>query len=57
VSLASRGQRDMDTGPEAITDAGELAQVRRQARNVHVRSLLLAVMIAAILSIPWLAVV
>lgn len=42
MALTSRGQRDMDTGPEAIADAAELAQVRRQARRVHVKSLVLA---------------
>jgi len=53
VALASRGQRDMDTGPNAITDTAELAQVRRQARKVHVRSLLLAAAIVAlVLMIP-----
>jgi hypothetical protein len=43
VSLASRGLRDMDTGPQAITDAAELAAVRRTARMVDVQSLVLAV--------------
>lgn len=42
MALASRGQRDMDSGPEAIADAAELAQVRRQARRVHLKSLVLA---------------
>jgi hypothetical protein len=40
VALASRGQRDMDSGSEAILDAPELAQVRRQARKVHLQALL-----------------
>lgn|GEM_PF-1100239 len=43
----------MDTGPEAITDAAELAQVRRQARKVHVKSLVLtAALVALVLMIP-----
>jgi hypothetical protein len=35
VGLASRGQRDMDSGPERIEDAAELEKVRRQARLVY----------------------
>jgi hypothetical protein len=48
VSLASRGLRDMDTGPERIADLGELAQVRRQARGVHVKAALAAVVLTAL---------
>jgi len=39
----------MDTGPEAITDPAELARVRKQARAVHVKSLLFAVVLTAVL--------
>lgn len=52
--LASRGLRDMDTGPEAIADASEIAQVRRQARKVHTRALLVAaalVVVAVVLPV------
>jgi hypothetical protein len=42
VKLASRGQRDLDSGPEVITDAAELTAARRQARSVHVKSLIAA---------------
>ena len=49
MKLASRGQRDLDTGPEDITDAGQLASVRRQARVVHTRSLLGAVIVMGLL--------
>ena len=53
MSLASRGLRDMDTGPEPITDATELAQVRRQARKVNVLSFVLAAgLVALALLIP-----
>jgi hypothetical protein len=53
VSLASRGQRDMDTGPEAIQDNAELARVRRQARRVWVEATVLATALTAIaLAIP-----
>jgi hypothetical protein len=51
--LASRGQRDMDDGPAAITDADVNAQIRRQARVVYVRSLVTAVALTALaLAIP-----
>jgi len=48
VRLASRGRRDMDTGSEPITDPVELARVRSQARGVHVKSVLVAVVVTAI---------
>jgi hypothetical protein len=37
----------MDTGAEPITDPGERARVRSQARGVHVKSLLVAVVVTA----------
>ncbi|MBI3203026.1 MAG: hypothetical protein HYZ29_15920 [Myxococcales bacterium] len=53
MALASRGQRDLDTGPAAITDTAELSQVCRQARKVHLKSLLLATaLVALVLMIP-----
>jgi hypothetical protein len=48
VSLASRGLRDMDTGPETIEDNAELAQVRRQARKVRIEATILAAVLTAI---------
>jgi len=48
VRLAARGRRDMDAGVAAITDVAELAQVRRQSRGVHLKSLLVAVAITLI---------
>jgi hypothetical protein len=43
----------MDSGEQAIEDAAELAQIRKQARKVHLQSLLLgAVCAAAITLIP-----
>jgi len=36
VRLSALGQRNMDSGPVPIDDPAELAQVRRQARKVHV---------------------
>jgi hypothetical protein len=47
VKLASRGQRDMDQGPEAINDAAERGQVQRQARQGHLQSLTTAVALTA----------
>jgi len=38
----------MDTGASPITDPAELAQVRRQARAVHVKSLVVAVVLTGI---------
>ena len=42
MGLASRGQRDMDTGPSAIEDLQELTTVRAQARTVRRRALMWA---------------
>ena len=36
----------MDGGPEAITDAAELAQVRRRARGVWTKSALATAIVA-----------
>jgi hypothetical protein len=38
----------MDGGAQNITDAAELAQVRRQARKVHLKSALLAIAATAL---------
>lgn len=48
MALASRGLRDMDQGQEVLNDADELARLRLQARNVHVKSLLLAAMLVGL---------
>lgn len=51
--MASRGLRDMDGGVERITDAAVIEAVRRQARGVHLRSILTAVVVtAAALAVP-----
>lgn len=52
MALASRGQRDMDTGPEVIADVAELAQVRRQACGIYVKSVAIAVALVALAMIP-----
>jgi hypothetical protein len=45
VGLASRGARNLDHGVVPIDDPQELAAVRRQARRVHVRSAIVAVVL------------
>jgi hypothetical protein len=53
VALVSRGERDMDAGPEHVVDPAELKQLRAQARNVYWRSLLVAaVLSAAVVAAP-----
>lgn len=49
VALAARGLRNMDAGDEAITDPQELEHVRTQSRQVHVKALLLAALVAALI--------
>jgi hypothetical protein len=48
VGLAARGLRDLDTGPHVIADVAELAQVRRQARQVYARATLAALLATAL---------
>lgn len=48
MGLASRGLRDMDSGAQGIDDAAELAQVRRQARRVNLKSLLTGIVFTAL---------
>jgi uncharacterized membrane protein YozB (DUF420 family) len=48
VKLAARGQRDMDAGPESITDVTALRQVHKQARAVHMKSLAVALIVTAV---------
>ncbi|HEX9382044.1 MAG TPA: hypothetical protein VF908_01475 [Gemmatimonadaceae bacterium] len=52
MRLASRGQRDMDSGPQQISDAVELQQVQRQARAVYVKSVITAAILTALALIP-----
>lgn len=49
--LASRGLRDLDTGPQRIVSADTRERLRRQARSVHLKSVLVAVIVTALL---WL---
>jgi hypothetical protein len=53
VALVARNARNMDAGVETITDAGEIKQLRAQARTVYVRSLILAAIVsAAVIAAP-----
>ena len=49
MTLAARGQRDMDQGARPIEQPAELVQVRRQALWVHVKSVLTAAVVTGIL--------
>ena len=40
--LAARGLRNLDAGDEAIEDSATIALLRRAAKEIHVRALLLA---------------
>jgi hypothetical protein len=53
VGLAARGARKVSDAEEQIEDAGELAQVRRQARRVHIKSLVVAIVVTLLaLALP-----
>ena len=49
MKLAARGLRDLDNGSQPITDPAELAQVRRQARVVHMKSIISSVVLTTLL--------
>ena len=48
MKLASRGQRDMDAGPQQIADKAEADQVRRQAQAVYIKALISAAILTAL---------
>jgi len=48
VKLASRGQRDMDTGAQPIADKAEADQVRLQAQAVYIKALISAAILTAL---------
>jgi len=52
VRLASRGQRDLDAGPEPVSNAEERLQLRRQARAVHTKAAITAVILTIIALLP-----
>ena len=49
MKLAARGLRDMDKGAEPVADPAERSRIRRQARIVHMKSLITAAILTAIL--------
>jgi hypothetical protein len=52
VRLAALGQRNMDQGDEPIADPAELAQVRRQARGVYLKGIVLGAVLTALTLLP-----
>ena len=48
MALAARGARNMDAGDEAIEDEAEKVQLHRQARRVHVQSILAALVLTTL---------
>jgi len=48
VRLSSRGQRDMDAGPQPLADEAEADQVRRQARAVYIKAFISAAILTAL---------
>jgi hypothetical protein len=48
MGLAARGSRQLDDEVEQIEDAVELAQVRRQARGVQLKSLVAGVLLTGL---------
>lgn len=55
VGLAAQQSRKLGDKAEKIEDAGELAQIRRQARKVQIKSLLAAIPLTLIaLALPLL---
>jgi hypothetical protein len=52
VLLAARGTRNLDEGEETIEDRGLADALRRRARGIWIRSLVLAL---GLTLIPWLA--
>lgn len=48
MRLASRGQRDMDTGPEQVTEDEERRQLLRQSRAVYAKSFIAAAILTVI---------
>jgi hypothetical protein len=51
VALAARGLKNMDAGDAEITDPTELTTVRAQSRGVHIRAILSAAVVAALLAL------
>jgi hypothetical protein len=48
IALAARGTRNMDAGEERIEDEDVIAELRAQARRVHLRALITAAAITVV---------
>jgi len=46
--MAARGTRNMDTGEEKIEDKSVASQLRLQARRIHRRALIIALLLTLI---------
>ncbi|MGH7253355.1 MAG: hypothetical protein ACREIE_06095 [Nitrospiraceae bacterium] len=53
MALAARGSRNLDTGEEKIQDTAVVRELRRQARRVHIESILAATWLTALYLIPY----
>jgi hypothetical protein len=51
VRLAARGARDMDTGPEPVTDPEEAATLRHRALIIMTRATIIAALMTLIASV------
>lgn len=49
-NIGPRGRRDLDTGSQPIPDPVELRQIRRQARLVHLKSLVTAAVLTILIA-------
>lgn len=50
VALAARGLKNMDEGDEEVTNPLELETLRAQSRGVHIRAIVSAAAVAALLT-------
>ena len=48
MRLAARGARDLDDGEQIVSEPFMVTQLRRQAREVHIKSALLGVALAGL---------
>ncbi len=51
MRLAARGLRDLDSGPEKISDDAEAQALKRQAQKVYLESFALAGALTAIVAL------
>ena len=51
--LAARGARNLDRGEQKISDPETAAQLRRQARKIHIQSIIVAALLTVLTLVPW----